>query len=807
MRYHTFLFAAVVTVIPTTGQADVLFVDDDAAPGGDGSGWSTAYRFLQDALQVAAVPANGVSEIRVGQGTYLPDRTELAPGGTGDRSASFSLVLDVSLRGGYAGLGAADPDTRDPRFFESVLSGDLAGDDAPGFVNNAENSAHIVSVTDATAATTLDGFTISGGNANVSKPDSRGAGLLKQGGAVTVIDCVFQFNAAPAQAFNGAGVAAIGGTIAITGSTFDSNAGGGHGGAILLSSCDGVLDDCHFTNNTAAIGACIRFQEASLILTGSTFVGNTADAAGGAIFGVGSLLRAIDCSFVANSSQLSIGAVGGAITRTELINTIFAQNTTSDIGGGMEVTGDSIEIVNCVFSRNLATWGGAAFLGAPTSIVNSTFANNAVNGIGVEQGNATALLTNVILWGNGTNFAGDPGGGSPGLVTATYSDIEGGWPGVGNIDADPVFAQPGVDNLRLTVGSPCVDAGSDSDLPPDVYDLDGDGNTTEPLPVDADGQARVQGAAVDMGAYEGEDQLLPPAEGADGLDQGEFAVLVPQGVPFNPNENTAVIVTNISGPDGAWFTATEFIGALHPGAGGYSELSAIVTTESSLEDGQFEALVYIPFNLADLGGAEPGSMNLTYFDEQVGNWALAVSGNTAAADGYPGPIGMRVTSLGGGGLGGINELGWYGVSWDPVLQRGFVVATVDHAGDFGVGFALCPADCLQTPDGQVGIKDFLAVLASWGTESPCDIDGNLVVGMTDLLAVLDLWGPCPPPAAAALQVFRGDADLDGDGRIGTADHLLQFAEWELDAARPDDDRVQTSTISMSESTIGATAGR
>ena len=444
----------------------------------------------------------------------------------------------------------------------------------------------------------------------------------------------------------------------------------------------------------------------------------------------------------------------------------------------MEVAAtNSIQIVNCVFSRNLANWGGAAAFSGFATITNSTIAHNAVNALGFSPTNASALLANVILWGNGTNFSGSPGGAPPGPVTVSFSDIEGGWSGAGNIDADPIFAQPGLDNLRLAFGSPCVDAGSNAALPPDVHDLDGDGNTTEPLPVDADGESRVQGAVVDMGAYEGEDTLLPPAEGTEGLDQGEFAVLVPQGGPFDPIESPAVIVTNTSGPDGASFTATEFSNALHPGAGGYSELSAIVATETSLDDGQFQAIVFIPFDSADLGGAVPGSMNLTYFDAKAGNWALAVSGNTVAAEGYGGPIGMRVLSLVGGNSAAFNELGWYGVFWDPPLQRGFAWATVDHAGDFGVGFALCPADCRQTPDGQVGILDFLAMLAGWGTDGPCDLDGNFVVGITDLLALLDLWGPCPSEPEAARRVLRADADLDGDGRVGPADMRALMSAW------------------------------
>ena len=73
--------AAVVTMALTASVATagtILYVDDDADPGGDGSSWGMAYEFLQDAL----ANAGGVSEIRVAQGTYKPDRDEANPDGT-----------------------------------------------------------------------------------------------------------------------------------------------------------------------------------------------------------------------------------------------------------------------------------------------------------------------------------------------------------------------------------------------------------------------------------------------------------------------------------------------------------------------------------------------------------------------------------------------------------------------------------------------------------------------------------------------------------------------------------------------------
>jgi hypothetical protein len=71
------------------------------------------------------------------------------------------------------------------------------------------------------------------------------------------------------------------------------------------------------------------------------------------------------------------------------------------------------------------------------------------------------------------------------------------------------------------------------------------------------------------------------------------------------------------------------------------------------------------------------------------------------------------------------------------------VAASDDDGD-GVIDCLetCPWDCAEPADGQVGVVDFLAMLAQWGSENTCDFDGN-GVGVTDFLALLAHWGPCP----------------------------------------------------------------
>jgi hypothetical protein len=115
-------------------------------------------------------------EIRVAQGTYKPNGGLVAIPEFDWRTATFQLINGVTLKGGFAGFGQADfvevdPNTRDIEAYETILSGDLNGDDVE-VVNpedleqeptRAENSYHVVtgSSTDETAV--LDGLVITGG--------------------------------------------------------------------------------------------------------------------------------------------------------------------------------------------------------------------------------------------------------------------------------------------------------------------------------------------------------------------------------------------------------------------------------------------------------------------------------------------------------------------------------------------------------------------------------------------------------------------------------------------------------------------
>ncbi len=91
---------------------DVIYVDDDASASGDGQAWSTAYKYLQDALD----NAEAGDEIWVAAGTYYPDIDESSTRTDDDRTESFELVSDVALYGGFSG----DEESLFDRDLESV---------------------------------------------------------------------------------------------------------------------------------------------------------------------------------------------------------------------------------------------------------------------------------------------------------------------------------------------------------------------------------------------------------------------------------------------------------------------------------------------------------------------------------------------------------------------------------------------------------------------------------------------------------------------------------------------------------------
>ncbi len=159
---------------------------------------------------------------------------------------------------------------------------------------------------------------------------------------------------------------------------------------------------------------------------------------------------------------------GGIFCRdnsTSLIKYNEIRENRADNGGGILCRYSNLFISNTVISSNIANQGGGLFcVGSTPSITNLVIAGNtAASGGGIFCLNSMPIMTNTILWYNAAEEGSQIYGDSP-LIR--YSDIQGGWEGLGNIDLDPLFRDPAGDDFHLMAiacgdssDSPCIDTG------------------------------------------------------------------------------------------------------------------------------------------------------------------------------------------------------------------------------------------------------------------------------------------------------------------------------------------------------------
>ncbi len=448
----------------------VLYVDADAPGTGDGRSWTAAFNSLQAALDVAGQYDKEVREIRVAVGVYRPEKRYGGP-----RTETFRLAFsNVTLRGGYAGLGATDPNARDIKMRETRLSGDLSRNDTaladPGGLladqTRRDNCYHVVTADSGTDVNTLlDGFTITGGTAN-ELPNEDGAGLYIWGQGLTVRQC-----------------------------TFWDNAANGCGGGIYCSDSSPNIQSCTIGNNAAGCGGGLYCYRSSPAVTGSTITGNHSEQNGAGI-----LCESESSPFIAGNTiagnRISKRARGGGICCTDGSNATITRNLIADNyaydGGGVYINASDPNIVNNLVVGNEAEddGGGLCFEDCARPLVrNNTIVQNTANpqGGGIYCDNARAVITNCILWDNGDDFQNVTPEDSP--CSITYSCIQDDDPGIGNIAIYPYFNDAANRDYGLKSDSPCINAGQTPE-------------TLLPGETDLDGPERISFAHIDMGAYE-----------------------------------------------------------------------------------------------------------------------------------------------------------------------------------------------------------------------------------------------------------------------------------------------------------------
>ncbi|MHC4676724.1 MAG: right-handed parallel beta-helix repeat-containing protein, partial [Planctomycetota bacterium] len=261
--------------------------------------------------------------------------------------------------------------------------------------------------------------------------------------------------------------------------------------------------------------------DANAVLDGFTITAGNANGdwpnnIGGGMYNNTSSPMVTNCGFSGNSATNGGGMYNLSYSSPTLTNCTFSGNSAGNRGGGMLNWTSSPTLTNCSFISNSANDKGGGMLNhedsSPT-VTNCTFSGNSATSAGGGMYNdfrSNPTLTNCILWGNTPPSAAQIYNDGTSSATVTYSDVQGGWGGTGNIDEDPLFIDadgpdniPGTgdDNLRLSAGSPCIDAG-DNTAVPGSFTTDLDGN---PRFVDDPGTTDTGNGTppiVDMGAYE-----------------------------------------------------------------------------------------------------------------------------------------------------------------------------------------------------------------------------------------------------------------------------------------------------------------
>ncbi len=326
----------------------------------------------------------------------------------------------------------------------------------------------------------------------------------------------------------------------IDGCLFEGNLSHNAGGGVALEGGQGLVSNCVIRNNVAEgeTGG-LRLTHHNQSLIRDTIVeGNLSGSFGAVTIRYDCAPRIVRCA-IENNITVGYGAGGvhcennadilveGCIIRSNLSEASVLSNIDSDV-----------LLINSLVVDNHNPGGAIQLVNNSTiSIINSTVARNVgeYNG-GVTQFDGELTVTNSIVWDNSGPELMVYGG----TTTVSYSDIEGGWAGVANLDIDPRFENAARGDYRLASGSPCIDAADNNAVPADFLDLDGDGDFAEPIPFDLADQQRFMDdpltvdtgngtpPLVDMGAYEFE----PGCEGKRGdwdedcdVDLGDHAII------------------------------------------------------------------------------------------------------------------------------------------------------------------------------------------------------------------------------------------------------------------------------------------
>ncbi|MHC4458180.1 MAG: right-handed parallel beta-helix repeat-containing protein, partial [Planctomycetota bacterium] len=380
-------FAIAYLFLTITCQAQVITVDDNGPAD-------------FNSIQLAIDSAIDGDTVIVAPGTYT---------GPGNRDIDF-LGKPITVR-------SSDPN--DPNIIAATIINCEGSWEQPyrGFYfHRGENVSSV-----------LDGLTITNGRAKY------GGGIRFYESSPTISNCIISGN--------------IGG---------GGGCGSSYGGGIYCAPRSSpTINNCTIANNAAGFGGGIACFESNPMITNCIIKENSLHGWG---WGAGmyndyesnptlinwsSNPTLTNCTFSGNAAIYGGGMYNLWDSNAIVTNCTFSDNS-AERGGGMYNDRSNPTFTNCIFTGNSANYGGGGMSNHWDSnpiVTNCTFTGNSANGEwalggGIYCWNSSPTITNCILWGDMPEeievYRGSP--------VVTYSDVQGGWPGEGNIDEDPYFA-------------------------------------------------------------------------------------------------------------------------------------------------------------------------------------------------------------------------------------------------------------------------------------------------------------------------------------------------------------------------------
>jgi len=534
---------------------------------------------------------------------------------------------------------------------------------------------------------TISNCVVRGNSANV------GGGIYLQFESASVSKCKITCNSAPIY-----------------------NSAGGFGGGIAMSGSEspawtaaGTLRDCLIAGNTAeSNGGGIYLFKGNPVVTRCIIADNSSDNWGGGVGGKnGGSGTFVNCKVLRTSAAASGGGFYSYGTDgLAFINCLIAGNSAgTEYGGGIQVESQNepFTILNSTVVDNSATRGGGLNQqGGTSTISNSIFWGNTATTQGQQM--YFSYATTTVQWSNVEEFSGDGIDQSGGTVTADDFVI-----GDDGDDAPDFIDPDGPDddettwadyNYRVLADSPVIDKGNNTDVPlSDVGDIDGDGNTTEELPLDLDAIPVVlrridDPATADAGA---------PADDSPYTDFGAYES------PVDTSECPEATIQSATPTSGT-------VDARQP-----NDVSATTPRYG------------IGNPTSNGGGPEYITITLT---ESVGGAGKPVCWSLCESKSYPESVNSvtGVTALGSGQYrltlaraitaGAVTTL-----RYEPT---GSFVEYVAHPANVNADSASAPADILDLIDGLNEVYTF-----PWGAYS-CDIDHSGECNPADILTEIDL---------------------------------------------------------------------